>query len=157
MTKWLTSILEDREYHLSFHLKLSSSCHLCSMEPLLPRPCVTLELEEERLCVEDPFAKETEKDRCWPEGGKRWCCRKTGGLEQAQCTKVTYSEPWHFQDDIFKPSYPECGPSGTTETWPPGLMKSNLKGNQIIWGHNWAFTIWLMRQKPCSLGVYATY
>lgn len=29
------------------------------MKPLLPVPCVTLELEEERLCVEDLFAKET--------------------------------------------------------------------------------------------------
>lgn len=38
------------------------------MKPLLPRPCVTLELEEERLCVEDPFAKETEKGVGQKEG-----------------------------------------------------------------------------------------
>lgn len=147
MTKWLTSLLEDCEHHLSFRLKPSSSCHLCSMKPLLPRTCVTLELEGEReAACRRSFCKSNcnaEKARCWPEGEKRWYCGETGGLEQAQCAQVTYSEPWHIQDHIFKPSYPKCGPSGTVDVRPPGLMKSNhsWEATRKIWGDSWAFTI----------------
>lgn len=55
-----TDALEDGEHCLSFHLKLASPCHLCSMKLLFPRPCITLGLEEEReaACTRS-FCKKT--------------------------------------------------------------------------------------------------
>lgn len=74
--KGSTNTSEDCEHCLSFHLKLASPCHLCSMKLLLPRPCITLELEEERqaACTKRFFCKRNwnaEKARCWPETEKR--------------------------------------------------------------------------------------
>lgn len=133
MTKWLTSILEDSEHPPSFHLKLRGSFHLCSMKPLLPRPCVTLELEEEREAVcRRSFCKRNcnaEKARCWPEGDKRWCCRKTGGLEQAQCgifRALTYSR-WCIQAQLSK-MWPIRHCQHMT-TWTDEI-KPLLRGNQ---------------------------
>lgn len=48
------------------------------MKPLLPMPCVTLELEE-RLCVEDLFARETVVLRKAGVGHKE---RKSGAVER---------------------------------------------------------------------------
>lgn len=47
-TKPSTNTSEDGEHCLSFHLKLAAPCHLCSVKLLFPRPCITLELAEER-------------------------------------------------------------------------------------------------------------
>lgn len=102
-TNWLTSILEDCEHPPSFHLKLSSSCHLCSVKPLLPRPWVTLELKERETVCRRSFCKRNcnaEKARYWPEEEKRWCCGKTGGWSRDSVLR------WHIQSpDIFKMIY----------------------------------------------------